>query len=508
MSRSLDMMAIRLILKYAERGFSQRDIAKAARCSRNTVASVLIRATRLKMTFQKALNLSDKDLRNTFYPTIDPMKDVPEPDVEYIVQELKNKHVTLTMLHEEYLDQNPNGLKYTQFCERIRTYIDTRKITMHIERKAGERMEIDWSGDAVYYRDPITGDRVRCYVLVVVLGRSGYPYAEAFQERNQTNYITGIVHALHYYGGAPRMFVPDNDKSAVIKHRKYEIVLNRMFEEMADYYGVAVIPTRVRHPKDKASVEKTVFDLAERELLGRGRNETFHAVSDINAYLRKIMKSFSDKPFQKKNGSRYSQFREEDFPQLKALPSKPYEVRVHKFAKVHPDYHVDFERILYSTPYNYAHREVEIIASIHLIEIWCDHVKIASHCRNYDLKKRYVTEESHMPKEHQAMKGMSKEYFEKWAEKTSPDTLRLVNEIFAGRRIEEQGYRACLGLMSLAKKNVSCFKQAVECVVQNHAYSYKVVAEFFKTFESRLVECPVKNSNVRGPEYYGGVHKC
>jgi transposase len=502
------MMAIRLILKYNEQGFSQRDVAKSARCSRNTVLSVLSRATRLNMTLEKVDNLSDTDLYDLFYPRIDPMKDVPEPDVEYILKELKNKHVTLLMLHEEYLEQNPNGLKYTQFCERIRRVIDTRRITMHIERKAGERMEIDWSGDAVYYTDPITGDRVRCFVLVIALGRSGYPYAEAFQERNQTNYITGVVHALHYYGGAPRMFVPDNDKSAVTKHGKYEIVLNRMFEEMADYYGVAVMPARVRHPKDKGSVEKTVFDLAERELLGRGRNETFQSLSDINRYLQRIMRSFSDKPFQKKDGSRYSQFKEEDFPQLKALPSSPYEVRIHKFAKVHPDYHVDFERILYSTPYNYAHREVEIIASIHLIEIWCDHVKIASHCRNYDSKKRYITEESHMPKEHRRMKGMSRDYFEKWAEKASPDTLKLVNEIFASRQIEEQGYRACQGLMGLAKKNLSCFKQAVEFVVSHQAYSYKAVAESFKRFESRLTEMPVQNSNIRGPEYYGGVRKC
>lgn len=502
MSRSLEMNTIRLILKYRELGYSVRDVASAANCSKNTVTLIIKMAANLNIDYQKSNELKDDELKEKFYPNINPYRDIPEPDVDAIIKELKNKHVTIKQLHEEYLAAYPHGLQYTQFCERIREKIMSSKITMHIEKKAGEKCEIDWSGDPVYYVDSDTGKKVACSVLVTVLGRSGYPYMEAFPDRTKESFITGVIHAITYYGRAPKILVPDNDKSAVTSHKKYEVILNSAFEEMAEYYGIAIVPARVRRPQDKSVVEKTVFDLAERELLGKGRNEIFSSLEDINKYIKKLLFTFSNKPFSNKSGTRYSQFMEEDYPEMKELPSIPYEIKTHKLAKVAPNYHIEYDKFFYSVPFIYLGKEVEVIASRNIVDIYCNHEKIASHQRNYNSKSKYTTLVSHMPPNHQFGNNMNQTTFKNWAKTISEDTYKLVVGIFNGRHIEEQCYKPCLGLMSLAKKNLKLFKEAVSFAVENDAYNYKFVNERFKFLESKPVESIIPNSNTRGPSYY------
>ena len=229
MPRSMKMAEIKRILEIAKENpdFSNRTIGRIVGCSKDTVGSILSLAVSLSITFDSIKDLNEEKIHQLFYPNNNPYQGIPEPDVEYCIKELKKRHVTVKLLHDEYLEQHPNGLKYTQFKQRILNASAAKTITAHFERKPGERMEIDWSGDKVCYFDRATNAFVPCYTFVAVIGRSGYTYMELFRDTKSASFLTGVIHALSYFGGVPKFLVPDNDKSAVIHHHKYEIEFNR-----------------------------------------------------------------------------------------------------------------------------------------------------------------------------------------------------------------------------------------------------------------------------------------
>ena len=503
------MDTVRNILKQYDYGItSMREIGRICGCSKNTASTIITVAQSKGITFEIAKSIKDDELKYIFYPNNNPYRMIPEPDLEYIDKELKSKHVTMKMLHEEYLFEHPHGLRYTQFCERYREYIQSRKISMHIERKAGESMEIDWSGDQVNIFDPETGEVTKASLLVTTIGRSGYPYVEAFLSKELPNYVTGVSNALTYYRGVPKIFVPDNDKSAVIKAHKYDPVINKTFLEMADYYGVAVIPARVRSPKDKPYVEKAVYDFAEREILGRLRNTKFYSLQELNSQIMKSLKDFSSKKFQKKDGSRLSVFMEEDLPKLGPLPQKPYEVTTFKVATVNIDYHISFEFNHYSVPFKYVKQKVELRIKRRTIEIIHNNERIAIHERIHGKRNKYSTQPNHMPAEHAYCAGLNKKFFQDWAKKINLDVLSVVDEIINSRSIEQQGYRACMGLQGLHRKDPETFIEACKQACEYNAKSYKHVNQFIQKiikdreqaiFEEETI---IKHDNIRGIKYY------
>lgn len=152
-----------------------------------------------------------------------------------------------------------NPLMYSQFCYYIQLDEEKRRATMHINRKPGEQVEVDWAGDPAHITDPVTGEIKNAYVFVGVMSYSQYTYAEAFLDEKQDSWTRAHVHMLQFLGGVPKILVPDNTKTAVVhNHNWNDQELNRLYHELAEYYGTAVIPARVRHPKDKPNAEGNV----------------------------------------------------------------------------------------------------------------------------------------------------------------------------------------------------------------------------------------------------------
>lgn len=500
------MNFIREILRLRdELHLSQRETAKAVGKSRDAVSNVLKMAKAVNITYDIAKDMSDDALKDVIYPNSNPYRDIPEPDMDWIDREMKNhKNMTMMILHQEYLEKYPDGLKYTQFCERYREYISSRKISMHVERKCGERMEIDWVGDKLKYEDSNGKQCVACF-FVTTLGRSTYPYVEAFPNQTSMSFNLGTIHALEYYGGVPAIFVPDNDKSAVTKTSKYDTVLNSSFAELVEYYGAVCIPARVRTPKDKPNVEKSVFDAVERYIMLKIRNDQFHSIAEINVAIRKHLADFVSKPFQKKEGSRESVFINEDKPALLPLPKERFEIIDSIFAKVNIDYHIEYDHKYYSVPYRYIGEKVEVKAKPLIIEIWHNNERICTHPRSY--KNLYTTTIEHMPPNHQAYNNINQQSFKKWAKSISPDVEEFMNGMYNGVTIEQIRYRGCLGLQKLCKANKKIFLQAVKLCNENKTYSFKACNDIFKyllTITPPPTETPIRNDNVRGKEYYGG----
>lgn len=502
MPRSMKMAEIKRILKIAEEepNFSERKMGEIIGCSKNTIKAIKTIADRINVTYETIKDMDEEEIHNLFYPNNNPYQNVPEPDVEYCIKELKKKHVTVLLLWKEYIEQYPNGLRYTQFKERIRIASSASTITAHFERKPGERMEIDWSGDKVYYFDKETGEAIPCYVFVSVIGRSGYTYMEVFRDTKSLSFLTGVIHALSYFGGVPKFLVPDNDKSAVINHGKYEIIFNREFAFLADYYDAIILPARVRKPKDKPLVENAVYNAAERHLIGKMHDKKFYSFDELSNFVFEVLEKFNDAPFSKKEGSRKSVFLEDDKPVLKPLPKTPYELVTVKLATVNNNYHIEYKGFYYSVPYRYVSKKVELRVSSKTVQIYYENLKIAEHIRLYERKGRYSTIAEHMPKEHQ---GMSKTKLISWGYKIHDDIGDFLTKYFDKIPIEEQGYKGAQGIIDLSRKNLPRLITAIGEANDYGVYTYSAIKAIYTRLEKQTsFEEMVNNSNLRGPDYY------
>lgn len=509
MANKVDMRVIKEILEIYEKNsnLSYRKIALMCGCSKNTVKSIIDRASSIGMEFRDLVAMNNEQLRTLFYPNSNPYLGVPEPNIDQIIEKLRKKHVTLKILHEEYKLEHPNGLGYTQFCERVRKAISERNLTLHFERKPGEKMEIDWSGDKVEFRE--NGQVKKATIFVSTIGVSGYAFMKPFRDTKSESFNIGVISALEYFGGVPKIAVPDNDKSAVIKASKYYAELNQSFKNLAKYYDFAVIPARVRSPRDKPVVENTVLNVAERYVIGQSFNKVFDSFKELEDFVAIQLEKFNNKEFQKKEGTRKSVFEKVDKPELSPLPKTPYQIIKYKVATVGIDYHIQYNKKYYSVPYTYARRQVELQISRYSIDIFCDGEKIASHLLLDSSNQKYSTLKEHMPEKHiKVLEGFSKEYFMKRAEKVDDNTKIYFERFFDRFNVKEQAFRSLRGLINFYGQDEESFKKTVDYCLQIRDYSYKLFKNVFEAIKKEKINTDtamsVKNTNIRGREYFIG----
>jgi transposase len=253
---------IREILRLRSLGMSNKQIARSCNCSRTTVIEMLKRADDAGLVWPEAEAMDDRLLKQRIYPGAEESTvKKPDPDFEYMNRELRRSGVNMALLWNEYRLENPEGLQYSQYCERYRQWCRKNSVTMHIQHKPGEKLFVDWAGDTMEVVNRLTGEKNKVYLFVCALGVSGYPYAEAFFNMSMASWIAAHVHAFEYYGGTPRILVPDNLRTGVEKAHNYDPVENRSYREMAEHYSTAIVPARIRRPKDKAKAENAVGDV-------------------------------------------------------------------------------------------------------------------------------------------------------------------------------------------------------------------------------------------------------
>ncbi len=245
----------------------------------------------------------------------------PEPDWDTIYSESKKKGVTLLLLWREYIQTHPLGHGYVNFTIKFRDWKKRNKITevsMRQDYKAGEKCFVDYAGMTIDIVDPSTGEVKEAQMFVGTLGASNYSFAEATWTQNLEDWLGSHRRMLEYFDGVPEIIVPDNLKTGIRKACYFEPDINRSYLEFAEHYGLAIIPTRVRKPKDKAKVEKAVQDV-EYSILAPLRDRTFFSLAEANEAIAKLLSAFNQKPFQKLAGSRTSLFEELEKPVLNPL---------------------------------------------------------------------------------------------------------------------------------------------------------------------------------------------
>jgi transposase len=505
--RRTDMLKAREILRLKKAGLSLRDIAESCSCGKTTVSEVLERAE--KANIKWPLDLNDKKLMSLLYPPTQREDKLPEPDMEYVFYEMKKKGLTLMLLWEEYKEVHPDGIMYSQFCQRYRDFKKKNRLTMHIEHKAGEEAQVDWAGQKVPYIDAVTGVAGAAYIFVAVLPASAYPFVYAYDDRKLSNWIDAHVRAFEYFGGVPLVIIPDNTKTAVITPDVTEPVLNRSYNDMANHYETAIVPARKGKAKDKAADENMVGNVSRR-ILAPIRNVKFFSVYEINQAIAEELKKFIRRPFQKMEGNRLTAFEKIDKPALMRLPRERYEYCDWKQARIAYNYHVEYEKFYYSTPYSYAGHPCYVRATKDTVEVFVNSQRVAAHKRNYNKTRRYTTIEEHMAEEHKAVSGWSRGRFISWANKIGPDTGEFVEKVLASREYPVQAYRACMAIMSHTKDSPpDVMEKASRKALDLEIYSYKYFKMIIKQEASKKEKGKRSNkiiihSNLRGSSAYTG----
>lgn len=509
------MTNYREILRLADIGLTRTSIGATLGYSRNTVAEVLKRAEDKNLNWPLPSGMGDEDLEVLLYPE-KASKETKRlsPNYEKIHKELGRRGVTFSLLWDEYCaDSSQAGeipYGYTQFRYHYYEYVRQHKATMHIEHKPGYEAEVDWAGTELHVMDSATGELLKAHLFVGALPYSGYIYAEAFFTMDNEAWINAHVHMFNFFGGVPKILTPDNLKTGVVKADAFEPKLNRSYAEMAEYYGCAVVPARIKKPKDKPTAEGAVGKVTTW-IIAALRERQFFELHDLNEAILEKLHVFNSKPFQKKNGSRLSNYLDEEKEFMQPLPFSPFELAVWKKLTPGFNYHIYFDKRYYSVPSQYIKQEVDVRITSSVVEIFLGGIRICSHPRSYEKPGHYVTNPDHMPEKHRQYLEWNAERFCKWAASIGSNTEAAVRAILTRHKVEQQGYRACMGVLKLADRYGTQRLEAAckRALTYTPSPSYKNIDSILKSGHDKLrpeEEPPKQTDNphafVRGADYY------
>jgi len=502
----LPLRKIREVIRlHHETDLSNRAVARACRISNSTVGEYLARAEQAGLRWPLPSDLDEASLYQRLFPekAEESQPKRPVPNWEDVHRELSKRGVTLTLLWQEYKEEYPDGYGYTQFRLYYQRWNKSKTGTMRIPRKGGEEMEVDYAGITVPITNPETGEVSQAQVFVATLPASNYTYAEVQRSQKLAPWIGGHVRALNFFGGTPKTICPDNLKSGVKSAHRYEPELNPSYQEFAEHYQVAVLPARVRKPRDKAHAENAVQNI-ERWGLAPLRNRTFFSIGEANRALVPLLKELNQRKMKHLGKSRQELFEELDQPVLLPLPERPYEFATWKNAKVNIDYHVAFEGHYYSVPHHLLRQEVRIRASETMLAIFLHGEQVALHPRS-SAQGRFSTRAEHMPANHRFVLNADADWFQRKAKKVGSSTLAYVQALLRSRRYPQHAYRSCLGILNLAGKTPHPqMEKACQTLLEADLLSYRDLKAELKRLEAE--KTPSKplpeHENLRGSAYY------
>lgn len=447
-----------LRLSSASEKMSVRDILTSARCSYRTYRATLDAAKAKGISWPLDDDVSNEELQALLFPgkyTALPIYAMP--DFQQIHKDLAKTGVNLTLLHQEYtnkcLTEGLTPYRYTQFCEKYRRWAKVTKATMRISHKPGERTEVDWAGDTLTIHEPMTGETSKGYLFVAALPCSTFVYADLTQDMLTESWLYCHINMYNYFGGVTRLLIPDNLKTGVITNSKYDLVMNRSYQEMAEYYETAIVPCRVESPNDKSHAEASV-KFAETWILAALRNRVFLSFEEARAAVAEKLEELNDRPLKNRKGwTRRRAFQEEEAPYLKPLPNATYEPAVWlPDQKVGHDYLITDGINKYSVPFDLIGQNVAIKVTRNLVEVYYGGDRKALHIRKATPQRDPIVKPEHMTEEHRAYLKYTKEDFLAWGTNVGPYTKKVVESFLTRGREPEQGYKFCASLQNLAKR--------------------------------------------------------
>lgn len=501
-----------LRLRY-DLAMSYSQIRRSCGLSNGTLNGLLARAEKAGLTrWEQVRDLSEEALERRLFQRADDgqwLEERPLPDWAEVERDLRrHKHLTLKLVWGEYIEANPGGYGFSQFCDYFRRWRreQGRGVTLRQEHRPGEALQVDYAGDTVVVMDG--GQAREAQIFVVCLPFSGLIYTEATWTQQLEDWLASHVRAFNFLGGVPGALVPDNLKSGVTKANFFDPVLNASYYELARHYGTAILPTRVRKPRDKPAAENAVLQV-ERWVLAPLRHQTFFSLGELNAAMMPLREALNNRPLSPpREGTRRSVFEAEERALLRPLPSDPYVVGQWDLGRtVGADYHVIADGHYYSVPCALARSRVDVFTTATLVTIFQRGERVASHPRS-PIKGGHTTLPEHMPPGHRAVLERTPERMRAEAAGIGVATATYVDRLLASRRHVEQGVRAAYGVVRLAAKyGAMALEKACERALAAGVLSPRFVEGLLKAPTRPVLPEPIEggpgeHGNVRGSGYY------
>lgn len=507
----ISMNIIKQVLIRLSQKESIRSIAGALHISKNTVNRYKLLSEADTMSIRELLALEDTVLNHRFNggnpAYCDERMEVLKELLPYLEQELKKPHVTSLLLWEEYRKDHPDGYGLSQFRYHISQHIKavTPSTLLKDLYQPGQKMLIDFAGDRLSYINPDTGEEIFVETYVAVLPYSGMTFIICVRSQGIEQFLMATVKAMEFFGGVPKILVPDNLKSAVKRSDRYEPDLTEGMNDLANHYMCVAHPARVRKPKDKALVEDAV-NKAYRHIYAPLRNRVFHSLEELNAAIEELVERYNQRRL---NGCEYSRrecFLASEKPMLAPLPPTPFEFKRRATLKVAPNSFITFGpgHNSYSVPYRLIGQQVDVTFTATQVRIYHSGECVATHMRSYR-SNDYTYVEDHLPPNSREYRAYSAEYFIARAERISPDFKTIIESIFAGGQPEQVYFRTVQGFFSLQRdSDPTLFRQACAIAVSHGNLRYKFVQALIKSqcegFRENADDLtpPTDHSNLRG----------
>lgn len=507
-----EMSEVKQILQMHKQGIGIKTTAVNIGISKNTVKSYLKKYRSSKLSLEALLKMEDYALEKVFHPGNPAYKDTRfddlKADLDEYIEELKGVGVTKKLLWEEYRIANPEGYSLSQFAYHLAQHQLTKNPSMVLKHEPGEKLFVDFAGKKLSYIDRTTGEIIECQVFVACLPYSDYSFCMAVPSQRVDDFIYALTCCLESLGGSPKVLVPDNLKSAVVKSSKYEPTINKVLDDFANHYNMAVVPARVRKPKDKALVENQVKLIYSR-VYAKIRKQEFFSLGDLNRAITEYTELHNQTRMQNRDYCREEHFLSHEKHLLEPLPEVPFEIKYYKQYKLAPNNHICLteDKHYYSAPYQYIGKKLKVVYTRSMVRIYYQFNLLAVHERSY-IKGKYTTVKDHLCSTHQYYFNRSPEYYIKRARALSEVFGELVSLIFSQDRYPEQLYRSCDGLFSLQHNtSADTFDKACHIAIANGIYTYGFMQNLIKNKMTDQANTEPnthlpKHSNIRGKEYY------
>jgi transposase len=250
--------------------------------------------------------------------------------------------------------------------------------------------------------------------------------------------------------------------------------------------------------------------VVERWILARLRNQRFFALAELNAAISTLLDALNGRPMRRLGVSRRQLFEELDRPALSPLPVEAYVYAEWSRRRVALDYHVDIDGHYYSVPHRLLRQQIEARITASTVELFHKGERVACHLRS-GARGRHTTVPEHMPSAHRRYAGWTHERIQREATAIGPDTATLVEVILRSRPHPEQGFRACLGILRLARQyGTDRLEAACRRGLEIGARSYGSINSILENALDRqplpqtapAPELPLDHPNIRGSRYY------
>lgn len=517
-NKTLTMLQIRRCLVLLAEARSVREIHRLTGSHRETIKAYAERCKHSGKTYEELLALPDDELSKLLHPS----RSTQQPDERYAYlsdrlkhysKELKRPHVTKLLLWEEYLQDQPAGYSYPQFCHHLERHIQQHDLTMPQIRLPGDKVQIDFAGDSLQYYDAVQKEWIKSPVLLCTMPYSAFFYCEPLASSRQEHLIPALNNAMRYLGGVPKNVLSDNMAQVVTKPSRYEPVFTELIEQWALHYHTNVQATRPGKPKDKPSVEKSVH-VAYQRIYAPMRNEYHTSLKSLKHSVSERLEKLNKRVMSAYGQSRNERFFQEEKPLLLDLPETVFVYKHQAKAKVKKNYHVilgeDWHQ--YSVPHEHVGKEIKLIYDDDTVEIFYNYERIAIHRRN-TVRNGYSTLKEHMPASHYhylLQRGWTPEDFTEHASKIGPKTKEVITELLCAKAFPEQAYDGCIGLLRLKQGYGSKRLEAACCIaLQGPKVSYRIIKSILENNRDKIQPLQQEHApmlplheNIRGSQAY------